>query len=253
MKENLMKVSMTTNHSKLALTMSIPYFFEPNIHHGQTSFTLSETTSKHCIQVLRMQENQRVDVTNGKGYLFEAVIVNAHKTHTQVQVLSQKFKALPVQKICLGIGLLKNLTRLEWLLEKITEMGIYEIRPLICEHTLFEKFKYERFQNILQSAMIQSQQVWLPHLAKPIHFKDLIQEKYQGQKLIAHCASGHKLNIKNIEAASTILLLIGPEGDFSKAEIELALDHEFQAIELGPTRLRTETAALFALSVLKKF
>ena len=233
--------------------MSIPYFYEPSILSGQTSFTLSEISSKHCVQVLRMQENQRVDITNGLGYLFEATILTAHKKNTLVQIQSEKFIAAPSQKITLGIGLLKNLTRLEWLLEKATEMGVYEIMPLLCEHTLFEKFKLERFQNILQSAMIQSQQVWLPLLATPLKFKEAIQNQKQVQKLIAHCEAADKLDIKKIEAASDCLLLIGPEGDFSQAEIELASAHHFQAIHLGPTRLRTETAALFALSVLKKF
>ena len=233
--------------------MSIPYFYEPSILSGQTSFTLNEISSKHCVQVLRMQENQRVDITNGLGYLFEATILTAHKKNTLVQIQSEKFIAAPSQKITLGIGLLKNLTRLEWLLEKATEMGVYEIMPLLCEHTLFEKFKLERFQNILQSAMIQSQQVWLPLLATPVKFKEAIQNQKQAQKLIAHCEAGDKINIKKIDPSSDLLLLIGPEGDFSTTEIELSTTHHFQAIHLGPTRLRTETAALFALSVLKKF
>ena len=233
--------------------MSIPYFYEPSILSGQTSFTLNEISSKHCVQVLRMQENQRVDITNGLGYLFEATILSAHKKNTIVQIQSEKFIAAPSQKITLGIGLLKNLTRLEWLLEKATEMGVYEIMPLLCEHTLFEKFKLERFQNILQSAMIQSQQVWLPILGTPVKFKEAIQNRKQAQKLIAHCEDGDKINIKEIEASADLLLFIGPEGEFSSTEIELALANNYQAIHLGPTRLRTETAALFALSVLKKF
>jgi len=233
--------------------MSIPYFYEPSILSGRTSFTLNEISSKHCVQVLRMQENQRVDITNGLGYLFEATILTAHKKNTLVQIQSEKFIAASSQKITLGIGLLKNLTRLEWLLEKATEMGVYEIMPLLCDHTLFEKFKLERFQNILQSAMIQSQQVWLPLLGTPVQFKEAIQNQKQTQKLIAHCEASDKLDIKKIEAATDCLLLIGPEGDFSSAEIELALANNYQAIHLGPTRLRTETAALFALSVLKKF
>ena len=233
--------------------MSIPYFYEPSILSGQTSFTLNEISSKHCVQVLRMQENQRVDITNGLGYLFEATILAAHKKNTIVQIQSEKFIAASSQKITLGIGLLKNLTRLEWLLEKATEMGVYEIMPLLCEHTLFEKFKLERFQNILQSAMIQSQQVWLPVLGTPVKFKEAIQNQKLAQKLIAQCEAGDKISIKEIETGTDVLFFIGPEGDFSSTEIELALKHNFQAIHLGPNRLRTETAALFALSVLKKF
>jgi 16S rRNA (uracil1498-N3)-methyltransferase len=146
-----------------------------------------------------------------------------------------------------------NQNKGQWLLEKATEMGVYEIMPLLCEHTLFEKFKLERFQNIIQSAMIQSQQVWLPLLARPVKFKEAIQNQQQTQKLIAHCEAADKIDIKKIDPSSDLFLLIGPEGDFSSAEIELARAHHYQAIHLGPTRLRTETAALFALSVLKKF
>jgi 16S rRNA (uracil1498-N3)-methyltransferase len=233
--------------------MSIPYFYEPSILSGQTSFTLNEISSKHCVQVLRMQEDNRIDLTNGKGFLFEAVIVTPHKKNTVVKILTEKYIAPSSQKLTLGIGLLKNVTRLEWLLEKATEMGIYEIIPLVCEHTIFEKFKMERFQNILQSAMIQSQQVWLPLLGTPVKYKEAIVAQKQTQKLIAHCEAGDKLDIKKIEAATDCLLFIGPEGDFSAAEIELAAQHQFKAIHLGPTRLRTETAALFALSVLKIF
>jgi len=105
----------------------------------------------------------------------------------------------------------------------------------------------------LQSAMIQSQQVWLPVLGTPVKFKEAIQNQKQAQKLIAHCEAGDKINIKEIEAGADLQLFIGPEGDFSSSEIELALANNYQPIHLGPTRLRTETAALFALSVLKKF
>ena len=104
--------------------MSIPYFYEPTIVAGYTSFTLNETSSKHCVQVLRMKENDRVDITNGKGFLFEAVIINAHKKNTLVHLQSEKFIKAPAQKISVGISLLKNVTRLEWLLEKATEMGM---------------------------------------------------------------------------------------------------------------------------------
>ena len=108
-------------------------------------------------------------------------------------------------------------------------------------------------QNIVQSAMIQSQQTWLPNITAPIKFKEMIAQQKNAQKLIAHCEAGDKIDIKKIKADQDCLLLIGPEGDFSPSEIELALQKGYQAIHLGPTRLRTETAGLFALSVLKNF
>lgn len=233
--------------------MPVPYFYEPNLISGNTSFTLSEISSKHCIQVLRMQENARIDLTNGNGFLFEAKIQVPHKKNTIVTILSEKQMPAPTQNLILGIALLKNVTRLEWLIEKATEMGVNSIVPMICERTIFEKFKLDRMQNIVQSAMVQSQQTWLPNLTNPIKFKEFIVQQKNAQKLIAHCEAGDKLDIKKIKAHQDCLLLIGPEGDFSPFEIELALQHGCQAIHLGPTRLRTETAGLFALSVLKNF
>ncbi len=233
--------------------MPVPYFYEPHLLSGNTSFTLSEMSSKHCVQVLRMQEGDRIDLTNGQGYLFEASITAPHKKNTLVTILAEKKFSAPSQSLTLGIALLKNATRLEWLIEKATEMGVTAIVPMICEHTLFEKFKLDRMQNIVQSAMIQSQQTWLPQLNAPLRFKDVIAQQKNAQKLIAHCAPGDKMDIKKVKAAQDCLLLIGPEGDFSKPEIELALQNGCQAIHLGPTRLRTETAGLFALSVLKNF
>jgi 16S rRNA (uracil1498-N3)-methyltransferase len=233
--------------------MPVPYFYEPNLISGNTSFTLSETSSKHCIQVLRMQENDRIDLTNGKGFLFEASIQVPHKKNTIVAIVSeQKFPA-PSQNLILGIALLKNATRLEWLFEKATEMGVTAIIPMLCERTIFEKFKMDRMQNIVQSAMIQSQQTWLPQIATPVKFKEVIATQKNTQKLIAHCETGIKMDIKKIQAAQDCILLIGPEGDFSPTEIALALEQDYQAIHLGPTRLRTETAGLYAISILKTF
>jgi 16S rRNA (uracil1498-N3)-methyltransferase len=233
--------------------MSVPYFYEALLTNNPTTYILSEETSKHCVQVLRMKAGDRIDLTNGIGQLFEATIQVADKRNTTVQIESQKTIAPATQKITLGISLLKNATRLEWLFEKATEMGVHTIVPLICDHTIHERFKTERMQNILQSAMIQSQQVWLPNLSEPVAYETFLQNYEGTQKLIAHCALQEKTNIKNIKVEEDCLLLIGPEGDFSPKEIELALSKNYQAIHLGPTRLRTETAGLFALSVLKKF
>ena len=233
--------------------MPVPYFYEPNLLSGNTSFTLSEMSSKHCVQVVRMQQGDQIDLTNGQGCLFEALITAPDKKNTLVTIVSEKQIPAPSQKLSLGIALLKNVTRLEWLIEKATEMGVTEILPMICERTIFEKFKMDRMQNIVQSAMIQSQQTWLPQLSTPIPFKEVIAKQKNTQKLIAHCELSDKMDIKKVKAAQDCLLLIGPEGDFSKTEIELALKNAYQAIHLGPTRLRTETAGLFALSVLKNF
>ena len=233
--------------------MSVPFFYEPTLSNGFTSFTLSEESSKHCVQVLRMQEGARIDLTNGRGQIFEAAITVAHKKNTIVRIQSEKTIPPSTQKITLGISLLKNAVRLEWLLEKATEMGTHTIVPLICERTIHERFKTERMQNILQSAMVQSQQAWLPILSTPTKFEDFINTYNAPQQYIAHCEDGQKISIKELTPSNDCILLIGPEGDFSPKEIEVALSLQYQAIELGPTRLRTETAGIFALSVLKKF
>ena len=233
--------------------MAVPYFYEPLLNNVTSTYTLCEETSKHCIQVLRMKEGDSIDLTNGVGTIFESIITLAHKKNAVVQIKSQRSIVAPAQKMVLGISLLKNAVRLEWLLEKATEMGIHTIVPLLCERTIHERFKTDRMQNILQSAMIQSQQAWLPQLPKPTDYTTFLNTYTASQKLIAHCEPGHKISIKELHPEQDCILLIGPEGDFSPNEIQQAIQQNYQAIHLGNTRLRTETAGLFALSVLKKF
>jgi 16S rRNA (uracil1498-N3)-methyltransferase len=233
--------------------MSVHYFYEPLIATGMTQFTLSEASSKHCVQVLRMDVGEQVDITNGHGGLFHASIQVAHKKNVIVTITKSVQTDRPKQQLHLGISVLKNAVRLEWLFEKATEIGVTSITPLVCERTIHERFKSERMQQIIQSAMIQSQQTWLPILNEPTPFKQCIEKQTAAQKLIAHCESLNKISIKSIEPSDDLLLLIGPEGDFAPLEIEAAIANDFIPIDLGPTRLRTETAGIFALSVLKNF
>jgi 16S rRNA (uracil1498-N3)-methyltransferase len=233
--------------------MSVPYFYEPLIATDMTQFTLSETSSKHCVQVLRMDVGEQIDITNGQGGLFHATIQVAHKKNAVVTITTSTQTDRPKQKLQLGISLLKNAVRLEWLFEKATEIGVTSITPLICERTIHERFKTERMQQIIQSAMIQSQQTWLPVLSEPMPLLQFITKSSANQKLIAHCEPLHKTSIQSIEPSDDLLLLIGPEGDFAPSEIEAAIAKDFMPIDLGPTRLRTETAGIFALSCLKNF
>lgn len=233
--------------------MSVPYFYEPLIATGMTQFTLSETSSKHCVQVLRMDVGEQIDITNGQGGLFHATIQVAHKKNAVVTITASTQTDRPKQKLQLGISLLKNAVRLEWLFEKATEIGVTCITPLVCERTIHERFKTERMQQIIQSAMIQSQQTWLPVLSETMPLLQFITKGSAAQKLIAHCEPLHKTSIQSIEPSDDLLLLIGPEGDFAPSEIEAAIAKDFMPIDLGPTRLRTETAGIFALSCLKNF
>jgi 16S rRNA (uracil1498-N3)-methyltransferase len=177
----------------------------------------------------------------------------AHKKNAVVTITASTQTDPPKQKLQLGISLLKNAVRLEWLFEKATEIGVTSITPLVCERTIHERFKTDRMQQIIQSAMIQSQQTWLPVLSEPMPLLQFITKSSAAQKLIAHCEPLHKTSIQSIEPSDDLLLLIGPEGDFALSEIEAAIAKDFMPIDLGPTRLRTETAGIFALSCLKNF
>lgn len=232
--------------------MAAPYFYEPLISSNHTSFELSEESSKHAVQVLRMEAGETIQLTNGQGGLFTATITLAHKKHCQVSVATATQIPMPEKQHAIAVSPLKNNSRIEWFLEKATELGIHRIIPLICQRTEKQVVKQERWQQILIAAMLQSQQAWLPTLDAPTKFADTIQASYTGNKLIAHCLPNEKKPL-NVFAAENSLILIGPEGDFTESEIELALSAGFQPVSLGSTRLRTETAALTAAVVLQQF
>ncbi|MBV9960785.1 MAG: 16S rRNA (uracil(1498)-N(3))-methyltransferase [Parafilimonas sp.] len=229
--------------------MNLPYFYEENIQ--QPTYILSEETSKHCVQVLRMKEGEQLQLTNGKGNLFTATIIDPNKKYCSVKINSTTNFTLQITNTFIAISLLKNPSRFEWFLEKATEIGVKEIIPIVCDHTEKENFRFARMNNILISAMLQSQQTWLPILHQPKKFKDFIIEEFGGIKLIAHCVEEEKKSIADLHISNhNKLILIGPEGDFSKQEIELALQKNFIPVTLGNTRLRTETAAIVAAALL---
>jgi len=137
-------------------------------------------------------------------------------------------------------------------LEKATEIGINEIIPLLCERTEKQKFRSDRMKNILVSAMLQSQQCRLPELHEPVLFKTIVDNSTQQQKFIAHCLENERQNLQDllVNPANSQLILIGPEGDFTKEEIEKAIQKNYQPVSLGDTRLRAETAAIIAATLL---
>lgn len=233
--------------------MNLPYFYEEDIQ--QPLHSLSEETSKHCIQVLRMKEDAPLQLTDGKGRLFTATIREANKKSCLVQIEDPVYKKRDIEpvenSVSIAISLLKNPSRLEWFMEKATEIGVAAIIPLICEHTEKQNFRFHRMQNILISAMLQSQQTWLPVLHQPKKFTDFVPEEFDGTKLIAHCVEEQKQTLKEAgNLHQNKLILIGPEGDFSDKEIAMALDKKFVPVTLGNTRLRTETAGIVAATLL---
>lgn len=230
--------------------MALPYFFEPSVSFTSGHFQLSEETSKHCIQVLRMKAGEALELTNGKGGLYTANIAQEDKRHSTVIIEKETIVAAPEKKISIAISLLKNASRFEWFLEKATEIGVTEIIPLICSRTEHHRFRFDRMQQILIAAMLQSQQSWLPVLHEPVKFNAFVSGATQTQKLIAHCEENRKTSLANIKTENSSLLLIGPEGDFTSQEITWALDNGFEPVSLGNTRLRTETAGIVAATLL---
>jgi 16S rRNA (uracil1498-N3)-methyltransferase len=230
--------------------MSLPFFYEPGLNNTSAHFILSEETSKHCIQVLRMKAGEKLQLTNGKGLLCTASIASEDKKKAVVTI--EKAENLPFskKKISIALSLLKNVTRFEWFLEKATEIGVSHIQPLICARTEHTRFKTERMRGILISAMLQSQQVWLPEMPEPISFEKYLAQNHAAQKLIAHCEENEKRSINDIPPSDDTSILIGPEGDFTTAEIESALSQDYTPFTLGDTRLRSETAGMVAAAIL---
>lgn len=230
--------------------MQLPFFYEPFLNDEANLFTLSAESQKHAVQVLRMKTGDAMHLTNGRGLLCRAVIQSADKKQTIVQIQSVQFFEKKSIEISIGISLLKNTNRLEWFLEKAAELGISNIYLLDCDRTEKHHYRYDRLNGILIAAMLQSQQTWLPILHEPMTAEKLIEFIGQPIKLIAHCANFDKTPLSKIEPQESTIIIIGPEGDFSNNEIELALQHNFLPVSLGNTRLRTETAGVVAATLL---
>ncbi len=233
--------------------MSIPFFYVNQINTAQNLILLDEDTSRHVVQVLRMKVGEQLSITDGKGQLIHCIIEEANKKHCAVRI--QHTATVPSNKkeIIVAISLLKNANRFEWFLEKATEIGVTEIIPMICTRTEREKFRHDRMNAVCISAMLQSQQCWLPILHQPVVFQDVV-DKLQSveEQFIAHCYDEKKneLAIQIKKEARQSCILIGPEGDFTQEEVELALKNNFQPVSLGDTRLRTETAGVVAAVLL---
>lgn len=234
---------------------SIPFFYESQILSAGLHLVLSENTSHHCIHVLRMKKGAQLHLTDGRGGLFLATIVEENRKHCEVSIesavdnqFSDRFGVKKERKVSIAISLVKNVSRFEWFLEKATELGVRQIIPLRCKHTESHVFKRDRWQNILISSMLQSCQTFLPELTDPQPFTHVVENSQSACRLIAHCEQDRKSPLADLslEQFETIQILIGPEGDFTSEEIDLALTKGFIPVSLGGTRLRTETAGVTA-------
>jgi len=195
-----------------------------------------------------MKAGENILLTDGKGKKATGTIEDDNRKKCRVRISSLEIEERKPFRKTIGISLIKNTSRFEWFLEKATEIGITDIIPLLCERTEKQNFRTERMQTILTSAMIQSQQSWLPQLHEPISFTDVFRFEYKN-RFIAHCMDGEKKQLPDSLSGNTIIL-IGPEGDFTPKEIQASLDHHFLPVSLGNTRLRTETAGIVAAAFL---
>jgi 16S rRNA (uracil1498-N3)-methyltransferase len=230
--------------------MALPLFYKEDI--TTDALVLDEDTSKHVTGVLRMKVGESILLTDGRGSKATAVITDDHRKRCAVRLIQREKEERKSSGVAIAISLVKNAARFEWFLEKATEIGVAEIIPLLCQRTEKEKFREERWQQIITSAMLQSQQVWMPCLHAPTLFEKVMAESRQQHKFVAHCLLQQKqaLTQFQIKEEQSAIILIGPEGDFTEKEIEAALQNGFAPVALGNTRLRTETAGMVAAALL---
>ena len=218
--------------------------FFSEINDNKVIFSADE--KKHLTKVLRKQEGDIISVIDGKGYLYSTKINSLDKNSSLIEIIKkEKKKKKHNYHLHIGIAPTKNISRFEWFLEKATEIGIDEITPIICNRSERKKINIQRCNRILISSIKQSLKFYKPKLNVPSNFSDFIKEKLEGDKLIAHCLKTEKNKI-NKSNQKKYTILIGPEGDFTENEINLALKNGFKATTLGKSRLRTETAGIIA-------
>lgn len=212
---------------------------------------LTEEESKHCVRVLRMGEGDRLMLTDGRGNMYTAQVTDADPKRCAVEVITTEtgYGRRPYS-LTMAVAPTKNPDRYEWFLEKATEVGCDVFIPIECAHSERRSIKHERSEKVITSAVKQSLKAYHPMLEPVTNVRDVIRRPFDGRKLIAHCRedAGERTSIKEaLPAGGDTLILIGPEGDFSREEVELALANGFTAVTLGEARLRTETAALAAV------
>ena len=221
-------------------------FYTPDIEGD--SYTLPEEESKHCVRVLRLTTGEIIHLVDGRGNWYRCEIATPDPKRCEVRCL-EKTGGVGRRDFRLHIGIAptKNIERTEWFLEKATEIGIDEITPLLCEHSERRVVKTERLEKVIVAAMKQSLKAYLPKLNPLTDFQSFVATHAEGLRCIAHCEEGGKKLLKEVYAkGENATILIGPEGDFSPAEITLAKGHGFIPVSLGDSRLRTETAGIVA-------
>jgi len=212
----------------------------------EKTVNITSEENKHLVKVLRKKINDQIHLIDGKGYLYTGRIIKQDKNNSEVEIIKKEKKEKNHNYyLHIAISPTKNASRFEWFLEKATEIGIDEITPILSHRSERKKINIDRCERILISSIKQSLKFHIPNLNDPISYNDFIKQKINGDKFIAHCLETKKEKLSNsINKICTIL--IGPEGDFTEEEINLAKDHGYKPLSLGSSRLRTETAGVVA-------
>lgn len=225
-------------------------FYNPTLDSSVSQFVFGPEESRHIIKVLRKKEGDLLKITNGRGYLFQAKILTADIKKCKAEIVSTIKTHPKMHSLHMAVAPTKNIDRFEWFLEKATEIGVDQITPIICERSERKVIKRERLERIILSAMKQSLQTYLPKLNDAISYENFIKNTPEGLLFMAHCEKGEKMDLKRrVAPDKDITILIGPEGDFSPSEIKQANEKGFWPVSLGKNRLRTETAALVACTI----
>lgn len=227
--------------------MDLPVFYTPEL--SSDTYELSREEARHAVKVLRLQPGKQVYLADGVGHWHVAEVLVAAGHHCKVSIVETLTPA-PAKdwRLHIACAPTKNTSRFEWFLEKATEIGIDRITPLICARSERRMVKHDRLERVLIAAMKQSRQSHLPKLDEAVPFSEFVNLASTGQRFVAHCADEEqRFPLKTqYRPGSEVLVLIGPEGDFTSDEISTALAQHFQPITLGNSRLRTETAAIAA-------
>lgn len=228
--------------------MTMIRFYAPDI---ASTGLLPESDSQHAVRVLRMREGDELLAVDGRGSVMRCRIVDAHPRRTAVEILNLTPEPLPwEQEIVAAVAPTKHMDRMEWLVEKLTEVGVNRIIPVLCDRSERKEIKVERLEKIAVSAMKQSLKATLPQIDPMTRFRDLVGMFPDMKKYVGYCdESVPRVDFAEIYTPRCpTMILIGPEGDFSPAEIRLALDSGVIPVTFGRNRLRTETAALYGVT-----
>ena len=224
-------------------------FLTDSIENGKCFLTESE--SRHAIKVLRMKNKDDVSIINGNGLYGEGEIIDSNPKKTKIKIHELKKIKKPVP-LTLAFCPTKNNDRNKLIIEKATEIGVTDFFPIISQNSERRKWNTERFEKVLISSIKQSQRFWLPTIHPAEKFNDFIKKISYKLNFLAHCKEGEKIQLKKISnSLESQLIVIGPEGDFTSEEIELAKANNYKMISLGNNRLRTETACIAAITLMK--